>query len=200
MIPPKLMGSFVINASERLSAPPFKGGLPGARPPLYVQQFVAGRLEGFLTKMSLHGRFRAAENEWARRLGYPIMRLPYVPLSGLVVRANPYSVLEVYETTLTFTSPEGAEAWLADALDGLQRVGGLPHLGDETLAYRLAFGSGANYELDVTVLFRVGDVATKLGVQGGMKMPAAAAANLARVAYKRLSDVCGNDESKGSAQ
>jgi hypothetical protein len=171
-------------------------------PPDWVQQFEIGRLEGWLTTLSLHGRFRAAENRQARALHYRIRKYPYVPLMGLIVRAEPRKVLEVYEDVQVFKSARGAEDWLVNRFgrhldrppvapeEGpVRMLSALPRLGDQTLGYEQS-PANPSWEDVIGVYVRTRGLIVSLLTQGGHEMSVRTGVDLARDAVKRVIDHC----------
>jgi hypothetical protein len=180
---------------------PFKG-ITGPHEPLWVQQFVVGRLKGYITTLSLHGRYRRAENAAARKLHYPIMKFPYVPLTGPIVKDNPRMVLEVYESVYVFRSSAGAENSIANVFPAdspaLQQgtvLRGLPRLGDQTMGYVRAFLPNNNsYEHVVAIFVRDGDLEVQVSTQGGKDISVADGVRFARLAVNRILDRCPTNE------
>jgi hypothetical protein len=189
-------GSFATMIDGVTSSLPSLGGRPGGRQ-ISQDGFLAGREKGLIATIALHGRYRAAENRWAEEHNYPLMKWPYVPLTGLVVRANPRKVLEVYEEDYVFRSDPWARAWLrawiqpgSQAAQQGTLLRSLPALGDETVGFKLSLGPGNGNEEAIGVITQTGVSALEIAVQGGKRLRVKSALRIARRVETRLTRAC----------
>jgi len=182
-----------------LTSPPFFG-MTGPHEPMWVQQFVIGRQLSYVTTRALHGRFRAALDRRAREMGYPIMKYPYVPLVGLIVRDSPHNTLEFYESVFVFRAVAGAKSWFASifapgsqaSTDGTP-LPALPRLGNQTGGYTTS-GPNDNYEHVVYVYVRLGRVVVLVESSGGKDLSLSQAVQRARHAVAKMSTKCGRSQ------
>lgn len=195
--PRDIIGTFVTIHDQLVTAPPFKGGIRGGKGPIFQREYMLGRVNDMITTLALHGKYRANENAEAKALNYPIMKWPYVPLWGLIVRDNPHKVLEVGEQDYVFQTPAAAAAWVASGeFSGTQetpdgrRLDSLPKLGDQTVGYEYGSPDDLVHEHFIVVLIRTGGLGIAIFVQGGVAEPEGAAIRLARIAESRVTKMC----------
>jgi hypothetical protein len=162
-----------------LSRMPFPGRpRPGAPPSLAQREYLCGEAEGFLTGISLTGKYRRENNEQARRLGYKAGKWPSTPLSGAIVTEQRHKVLEVYVSVFQFRSAQAAEAYVHPPRPGPQVTGGLAFqlrprpLGGLHLpgvaAFRQPLGtSPTKDEMDITVKLPLKNYVLVLALCGG---------------------------------
>ncbi len=170
--------------------------------PQWVQQYAAGRETGAIVTMSLTGRYRADNDRQARKLNYPIMQYPYVPFRGLIVRANPRRILELYESIDLYKTKGAAESWLK-ALFGRhlntppsipkgstgRMLSQLPRLGSQTLGYS-QMTTNRNWEHVVGIYMRSGDRIISVVAQGGRNFATASVTRMAGEALRRGTVQC----------
>jgi len=162
-------------------------------PPPVAANFLAGQTEGFLTNISLIGKYKRENDAIARKLRYQIGTWPYVPLSGDIVLGHPRAVLEVYEDNFVWKTFRGAEAYMhlrAGSPGG--EHGFAVHLGDQSKG--TVFPSpAAGQETDVQVKLRLGSRGMRVTVEGGKDVTSAIATELAWTALQRARGACAAD-------
>ncbi len=141
------------------------------------REYVCGDVAGFLTNISLTGKYRQQNNARAEGLGYAIGKWPYTPLSGSIVGQQRRRVLEIYVSVFQFTSARAAMSY-ADPPAGPAMTGGLGYrlrprpLHDLSLPGAVAFAQPlgtkpAEDEVDITVRLPLKDFVLVLGLRGG---------------------------------
>lgn len=183
----------------------FPGQPPGGSSSPLEREYVCGDVAGFLTDISLHGKYRQQNNVAAKMLGYTIGKWPYTPLGGSIVSQQRHRVLEIYASVFQFTSAQAATSF-ADPPAGPAVTGGLAYrLRPRPLhALRLpgivAFTEplGANPaedETDITVRLPLRDCVLELGLLGGESFGWADAAPYWKRTYAVITTFLGGKKS-----
>jgi hypothetical protein len=102
--------------------------IPSAPQALPQRDYLCGEAEGFLTDISLTGKYRQENNEQAQSLGYTVGKWPSTPLHGSIVGQQRHRALEIYVSAFQFTSARAAEAFISPLRSGPRLAGGLAYL------------------------------------------------------------------------
>jgi hypothetical protein len=151
---------------------------PGGPPPPLQREYTCGVVAGFLTDISLTGRYREENNARARSLGYTIGRWPYTPLSGSIVGQQRHKALEVYVSLFQFTSARAATEYADPPASAPAVTGGLAFLLRPrplhvlslpgAVAFTQPLGtSPAQDEIGITVRLPLRNFVLVLGLAGG---------------------------------
>lgn len=195
---PSELGDFSVITVQNYVRPPFRGSVPGSKPPAFVTNFEAGKLTGFIADIAVTGPDRSAEDAFARSLGYAVGRWPLVPLQGLVVRNNP-GLLEAYETLLAFKSKAAAEDWIRSrrqsaVIDPRAQMLALPQEVGDGVAYRTTLGTNdGSHEHLISYTRRFGARVLTLAFQGGAGLRQATVSAYWEAAVHRFARACGLD-------
>jgi hypothetical protein len=192
-------GTFEQFLSEDLGTAPVKGGVSSSGLAATVRStYVAGHIDGYLAEAAISGPDRAAEDAYARSLGYQIGKWPLLPLTGTVVTHN-HGVLEVYQEDLVFRTSAGAAAMASIYQRSAALIPGTT-LGPWTVS--AAEPSDAFsvetvppkekpvLENDVWMIARWGDLVVRIAVQGGDGVSTTEAFPIGKTAVMHLVDAC----------
>jgi hypothetical protein len=151
---------------------------PGSPPSPLQREYVCGDVAGFVTNISLTGKYRQQNNATARSLGYPIEKWPYTPLSGPIVGQQRHKALEIYVSVLQFTSAQAATSYADPPQLGPGVTAGMAFLLRQrplhvlrlpgAVVFAQPLGTNpAGDEMDVTVRLPLRDFVIVLGLRGG---------------------------------
>lgn len=182
---------------------PGRPRLGGSPSPLQLE-YICGAVAGFLTDISLTGKYREENNAWAQSLGYAIGKWPYTPLSGPIVGQQRHKALEIYVSLLQFTSARAAMTY-ADST-GPTITGGLafrlrPHplhvlRLPGVVAFAQPLGTNpAQDETDITVRLPFRSFVFVLGLRGGESFSWTDAAPFWKRAYAKAAPLLGGKKS-----
>lgn len=188
--------AFTDVVTQRLNGPPIPGGIPAAVA-TFSNDYVGGRLVGFVANIAIQGPDRPLEDAYARSLGYPPGRIPLVPLSGAIVRDSP-GLLEVYESVYVYGSESQADS-LARLLHQSLLVGG-SHVAiagvpadDGYFLPAPTTGPNPPYESAFQVVAVANTSVLRVSLQGGSELTVTDAAQITREAVARMGLACPRD-------
>jgi hypothetical protein len=192
-------GPFVQFLSQDLTVAPVKGGISQEGPGAVARRtFTKGHIDGDLSELAVSGPDRAAEDNYARSLGYSIGPWPLVPLNGPVVSHNP-GVLEVYQEDLVFDSTAGAQAMESifrtsvTLATGARLIEWRPSsvTADDSFAVETIPSLGVpKQENTVRMVGRMGSLVVSIIVQGGDAVNVATASPIGDVGVQHLASSC----------
>jgi hypothetical protein len=190
------LGAFAILHRSVFRTSPFSVFVPaGSRLPV-IAAFVGGAGVGLIADTALTGRYRRENDRIARARGFKPMKWPLVPLTGDIVRENPESVLEVYQSNYVYASAAAAAQHLAlvsqDHGVPMYRVRSIRlGLGDQAWARSARpVNDRRGAEAQFSFAVRVGHRVMTLGVFAGDHLRLRSAIHLADRALHKFDRAC----------